>query len=152
MAEQEQEKLNQMTSGAAAWGPEGCKYSQEHEWARGVDEEIVWIGISDYAANELGDVVFVQLPAVGTTIKQAARFGEIESVKAVSDLFAPVSGEIVAVNDALLQHPELVNQSPFGLGWMIGVRVTDATEADQLMDPTRYESYLRELQQAEGAH
>ena len=100
------------------------------------------VGITDYAAHELGDVVFVQLPKVGSSIKQFEKLGEIESVKAVSDLFAPVSGEIIEVNEALEQNPELVNDSPFEGGWMVKVRLSDPGDAARLLDAASYNDYL----------
>lgn len=124
--------------------PSGYRYSKEHEWAR-VHGDTASIGITDYAAHELGDVVYVQLPAPGTKIKQFEKFGEIESVKAVSDLFAPITGEVTEVNEALEQNPELVNESPFEGGWMVRVRVSDPGEAGNLLEADAYQDYLRGL-------
>ena len=124
--------------------PNGYRYSKEHEWAK-VEGDTASIGITDYAAHELGDVVYVQLPAPGTKIKQFEKLGEIESVKAVSDLFAPVTGEVVEVNEALEQNPELVNDSPFEGGWMVKVRLTNAGEMSSLLDPDGYKDYLTGL-------
>lgn len=121
--------------------PAGYLYSKEHEWAK-IEGATALIGITDYAAHELGDVVYVQLPQVGTAIRQFEKLGEIESVKAVSDLFAPVSGEVVEVNEALLERPELVNDSPFDEGWMMKVRVTDQGETGNLLDAAAYREYL----------
>ncbi len=128
--------------GAQTAAPDDSRYSEEHEWARPQDGGSATIGITDYAAHELGDVVFVQLPAVGTSIKQFEKLGEIESVKAVSDLFAPVSGEITEVNEALLERPELVNEDAFEGGWMLRVRMTDPAELDRLMDAQAYRQHL----------
>ena len=151
MAEQERNELEELARAAASWGPENCRFSKEHEWVRVEEGGYARIGISDYAAGELGDVVFVQLPAIGTTVKQFEKFGEVESVKAVSDLFAPVSGEVTEVNFAIIDRPELVNQTPFGMGWMIRVRMSDEGETGALMDNHQYENYLHELEQgAEG--
>lgn len=125
--------------------PAGIRYSKEHEWVALDEEGYGIVGISDYAAGELGDVVYVQLPEVGTHIKQFEKFGEIESVKAVSDLFAPVSGEVVAVNNQVMFAPELVNQQPFGQGWLLRVRLSDPAELDNLMDNDSYETYLHDL-------
>lgn len=111
---------------------------------------MVRVGISDYAVGELGDIVFVSLPAVGTRLKQLEKFGEIESVKAVADLYSPVSGEVVDANFDLAMHPELINQMPFGLGWMIKVRLDSPAELDALMDNNRYDEYLRGLESQEG--
>lgn len=104
------------------------------------------IGITDYAAEELGDVVFVQLPAPGGGVTLFERFGEIESVKAISELFSPVSGEVVAVNEELLQRPELVNQAPFVEGWMLRIRLTEPAEMDKLMGAAAYRQYIEGLQ------
>lgn len=146
MAEEEKDELEELAKVAATWGPEHCRYSKEHEWARVEEGGYALVGISDYAAGELGDVVFVQLPPVGTLLRQFEKFGEIESVKAVSDLFSPISGEVVEVNYAVIERPELVNQSPFGMGWMIRVRMVDPTELDDLMDNGNYDKYLHELE------
>ncbi len=106
------------------------------------DEAIV--GITQYAADQLGDIVFVELPAVGRTLEQFATFGVVESVKAVSDLFAPVAGEVTGINDALADKPELVNSEPFGEGWMVRVRLADATQVDGLLDAAGYETLVAE--------
>ena len=124
--------------------PEEYRYSKEHEWAR-VLGDTASIGITDYAAHELGDVVYVQLPVPGTKIKQFEKLGEIESVKAVSDLFAPVTGEVVEVNESLVEKPELVNESPFEGGWMVRVRVSDPGEMGSLLEADAYKDYLRGL-------
>ena len=145
MAGLDQAAIDGITAGAASWLPEACRFSKEHEWARAVGAGVVWVGITDYAAGELGAVVFVSLPQPGRTLGQFDQRGEIESVKAVSDLFAPVRGEVVAVNDALLQQPELVNQSAFGAGWMLGVRLANPAELDALMDHAAYSAYLAGL-------
>ncbi|MBI2886342.1 MAG: glycine cleavage system protein GcvH [Chloroflexi bacterium] len=146
MADEERDELAELAKAAAAWGPEACLYSKEHEWMRIEEGSFARVGISDYAAGELGDVVFVQLPPLGAKVAQFQKFGEIESVKAVSDLFSPVSGEVVEVNFAIVDRPELVNHSPFGMGWMIRVRMSDPGEVAQLMDNPTYERYLKELE------
>jgi len=125
--------------------PADRSYSKEHEWALATSDGLLLVGITDHAAHELGDVVYVALPAVGATLKQFAKFGEIESVKAVSGLFSPVSGEVVAVNDALNDSPELVNQSPFADGWIVKVRPSDAGELANLLDAAGYGAFLEEL-------
>ncbi len=124
--------------------PNDLKYSDEHEWARVLpdSEDIVEVGITHYAQDSLGDVVFVELPQVGDTVTQFGKFGEIESVKAVSDLFSPLSGTIVEVNDALVGSPELVNDEPYGNGWVMKIRISDSSELDQLMDATTYSASL----------
>ena len=116
--------------------PADLKYTKDHEWVRSGDGEAV-IGITDYAQAQLGDVVFVELPAVGRSIKQGEVFGTIESVKAVSELYAPVSGEVVAVNDALSTAPESVNKDPHG-AWIIKVKPSNAGELGALLDSTAY--------------
>ena len=123
--------------------PEDLKYTKEHEWAR-VEGNRARVGITDYAQGELGDVVFVELPKVGTRLRQMQPFGVVESVKAVSDLFAPLSGEVVEVNQALAQRPELVNQDPYGEGWMIVLALAEPQELDHLLDARQYEQYLAE--------
>ena len=116
--------------------PADLKYTKDHEWVRSGDGEAT-VGITDYAQAQLGDVVFVELPAVGRTLKQGEVFGTIESVKAVSELFAPVSGEVVAVNDALSSAPESVNKDPHG-AWIIKVKPSNAGELGALLDATAY--------------
>ena len=124
--------------------PDGLKYTREHEWARVEGDQCV-IGITDYAQQELGDVVFVELPAIGAKIAQNETFGAVESVKAVSDLFAPVSGEVIEPNEALDDAPELVNAEPYGEGWMIRLRLDDPSQVDSLLDPSDYETLINEL-------
>lgn len=137
--------LNAIVAAAAGWTADGCRFSREHEWTREVEPGLVLVGISDYAAGELGDVVFVSVPEVGAQVTQFEKMGEIESVKAVSDLFAPVSGEVVAVNGALLQQPELVNQQAFGGGWMVAVRLAPGAGTEALLDYQGYRDYLAGL-------
>ena len=121
--------------------PEDSRYAKTHEYVH-VEGDVATIGITDYAQKELGDVVFVELPPVGAQLEAANELGSIESVKAVSDLFAPVTGEVVEVNDALRDKPELVNTDPYGDGWMIRVRMTDPSEVDELMTAEEYEEYV----------
>jgi glycine cleavage system H protein len=123
--------------------PTDLRYTKDHEWIR-IDGDEATIGITEYAAGQLGDIVFVELPDEGRTLTQAATFGVVESVKAVSDLFAPVGGEVVATNDALAGSPELVNSEPYGGGWMIRLRLADPDEADGLLDPTAYDTLIAE--------
>lgn len=117
--------------------PDDLRYSKEHEWVR-VDRSQATIGITSFAADELGDIVFVELPEVGTELRQFGSFGVIESVKAVSDLYAPVSGRVVEVNEKLRQNPELMNHDAFGDGWIVRVDLTDTGELDNLLDATAY--------------
>jgi len=117
--------------------PDDLRYSKEHEWVR-VEGSRATIGITSFAADELGDIVFVELPDVGSSLGQFATFGVVESVKAVSDLFSPISGEVVEVNEALRESPELLNSDPFGLGWIAKVELADASEVDALMDAHAY--------------
>jgi glycine cleavage system H protein len=121
--------------------PQGLRYTKEHEWVR-VEGDLAVVGITDYAQRELGDVVFVELPQVGTQVRQMQPFGVVESVKAVSDLYAPVSGEVRERNARLESEPELVNRDPYGEGWMIRVAMRDPAELDRLMTAQQYQEYL----------
>jgi len=121
--------------------PADRKYTKDHEWIR-VDGESGEIGITDYAQQQLGDVVYVELPAIGTKLTQGQSFGTIESVKAVSELYAPVSGEVVEVNDALRNKPEQVNADPHG-SWLIAVKLTNPSEAGSLLDATQYAGLVK---------
>jgi glycine cleavage system H protein len=123
--------------------PTDLRYTKDHEWVR-LDGEHATVGVTDFAANQLGDVVFVDLPANGRAVEQFATFGVVESVKAVSDLFAPIGGEVVEVNAALAEHPELVNSDPFGEGWMIKLKVSDPGQAAGLLEPAAYEQLVSE--------
>ena len=121
--------------------PDDLKYSTEHEWVR-MDGNIAEIGVTVFAQDSLGDVVFIDLPDVGIEIGQFDKFGEIESVKAVSDLFSPVGGKIVATNPGAIANPETVNTDPYGSGWLIKIEVSDPAQLDALMDSETYESTL----------
>ena len=123
--------------------PADLRYTKDHEWVR-VDGDTATIGVTEYAAHELGDVVFVDLPSVGKAVDQFATFGVVESVKAVSDLYAPVTGEVVEVNGDLAGQPELVNSDPFGGGWMIRVKVADSSQISGLLDAAAYEQLTSE--------
>ena len=124
--------------------PAELKYTSEHEWCSVADGR-VRVGITDYAQSALGDIVFVQLPALGETVAAGETFGEVESTKSVSDLYAPVSGKVVAINDALDSSPELINSAPFGDGWIIEIEVSDASGAlDDLLDSAAYEALIAE--------
>jgi len=124
--------------------PPNLRYSKEHEWAL-FEGDTVKIGITHHAQSQLGDVVYVELPSVGRKLVKDKVFGVVESVKAVSDLYAPVSGEVITVNSALSQKPEDVNADPYGQAWMITVKPENKNELDQLMDASEYEGYLSEL-------
>jgi len=126
--------------------PADLRYTREHEWAKREGDK-VRVGITHYAQEQLGDVVFVELPAVGTKMTSKKTFGVVESVKAVSDLYAPISGEVVETNAALVKTPELVNRDPYGQGWMLVVKPSGPGDWDQLLTAPQYEQFL-----AEGGH
>lgn len=129
--------------------PKGLKYSREHEWVSVEDGDTGVIGISDFAQNELGDVVYVEVPEVGEKISKDDPFGAVESVKAVSDLYAPASGTVTEVNEALPDTPELINEDPYGEGWIIKVTLSDLDELDDLMTPEEYAEYCEGQQDDE---
>ena len=121
--------------------PKGLRYSQEHEWVS-VEGNIATIGITDYAQEQLGDVVYVELPAVGKVLNQGDTFGVVESVKAVSDIYAPISGTVTEVNSELPNTPEQVNADPYGKAWMIRLQLSNPSEVDALMDAAAYEKFV----------
>jgi glycine cleavage system H protein len=121
--------------------PQELRYSKDHEWIR-IDGDRGRIGITDYAQNQLGDVVFLELPEVGKTLTPGEQFGTVESVKAVSELFSPVAGEVVEVNSDLTSKPELINEDAHGEAWMMVVRMTDPAAADALMDAKAYQAFV----------
>ena len=121
--------------------PEDLKYLETHEWARR-EGDIVVVGVSDYAQEEIQDVVYVELPEVGTTVQQKKEFGVIESVKAAFDLLSPVSGEVVEINEELEDAPELVNKDAYGSGWMIKIRMSDSNELDNIMSAAEYQAMI----------
>jgi glycine cleavage system H protein len=121
--------------------PTDLRYTRDHEWVR-VDGEEATVGITQYAADQLGDIVFVELPETGRDLEMAKPFGVVESVKAVSDLYAPVSGAVTSTNDALSGKPELVNSDPYGDGWMIKVSVEDKAQLDDLLDGEAYDALV----------
>jgi glycine cleavage system H protein len=134
-----------MTEPALSNVPDDLRYTKEHEYvARTGDPAVVRIGITDYAQGELGDVVFVNLPKAGDTFEGHQAFGTIEAVKAVSELYAPLAGEVVEVNGALETDPAAVNRDPYGEGWMIGLRVKSPAELDSLLSPADYRSHIGE--------
>lgn len=122
--------------------PENVRYSNDHEWVE-AGKDTVKVGISDYAQDQLGDIVFVELPEVGASFEKGDEFGTVESVKAVSELYMPVSGEVVAVNPALEDAPELVNKSPYTEGWIIEVNLSDPSQVDELLSSTAYLEMLK---------
>jgi glycine cleavage system H protein len=126
--------------------PAGLRYTREHEWIK-VEGNQAYVGITDYAQQELGDVVYVELPNAGSTVRYLEPFGVVESVKAVSDLFSPVSGSVKQVNEELFNHPELVNSDPYGQGWMILVEVGETSELDALMTAEQYAAYLQQARE-----
>ncbi len=123
---------------------DSVKYQESHEWAR-VDGDVVVVGISDYAQDELGDVVFVELPEAGATMKKGDAFGVVESVKAASDIYMPVAGNIVEVNEVLKDTPEKINEDPFGDGWIVKIKASDLSELDGLMDAAAYKTFTEGL-------
>ncbi len=125
--------------------PEGLKYSQSHEWVK-VDNGKAVIGITDYAVSQLGDIVFVELPEINRDVKQNDSLGVVESVKAVSDIFSPLSGKVTAVNDNLSSNPEIIAKEPYGSGWIVEIELADNDEVDSLMDVSAYEQFVKEEQ------
>ena len=121
--------------------PENVKYTKDHEWIR-VEGDSGWIGITDYAQGELGDVVFVEVPKVGTKLFKGKSFGTIEAVKAVSDLYAPVAGEVVELNKVIQDSPDVVNKDPYGEGWMVKIKIADKNDLGSLLDAAAYKSLI----------
>jgi len=130
--------------------PVDYRYTKDHEWIK-IDGSVGTIGITDYAQHELGDVVFVELPKVGARLEAGKSFGSVESVKAVSDIFTPVTGEVTEVNSLLVDAPEKINQDPHGSAWLIKVKLDDPKEINSLMDAKAYEAYAAEKAQEQGA-
>jgi len=126
--------------------PSDRRYTKEHEWVR-VEDNMGTVGITDYAQDQLGDIVYVDLPSPGTQVKQLEKLGEIESVKAVSDLYSPVSGEVVEVNQGVNDRPELVNQSPYEEGWLVRLRLADPAELDNLLTAKQYDELIAQAQE-----
>ena len=126
--------------------PKDLKYAQTHEWV-GVDKDMATVGITDFATKQLTDLVYVELPSPEGRVSKGSSFGAVESVKAVSDLCSPVSGKIIKVNEKLSMQPEIINQDPYGEGWMIKVKIEDQTELDALMDSEEYEELVRKEKQ-----
>ncbi|MEN9971864.1 MAG: hypothetical protein RIS20_211 [Bacteroidota bacterium] len=121
--------------------PAELKYTKDHEWVK-IEGDVAIVGITEFAQSELGDIVYVEIETIGETLNQEEVFGSVEAVKTVSDLFMPVSGEILEFNDALEANPELVNSDPYGEGWMIKVKLSDASQYDQLLDAAAYEGLI----------
>jgi len=126
--------------------PKDLKYTKDHEWVR-IEEQAAEVGITEYAQEELGDITYLELPEEGDFVSKDDTFGVIESVKTTSDLFAPVSGTVVERNDPLFDSPEMINEDPFGEGWMIRVAMADPSELDELMSADEYEEYIKEEQE-----
>jgi glycine cleavage system H protein len=121
--------------------PDNLKYTKDHEWAK-IDDDIVTIGITDYAQGELGDIVYIELPEVGSETVQGESFGTIEAVKAVSDLFAPLSGEVIEINEKLNDNPEIINQDPYEKGWILKLKMSDDSEIENLLDKRQYQELI----------
>ncbi len=124
--------------------PEDLKYSREHEWVLG---NVVTIGVTDFAQEQLGDVVFVELPAVGDKVTKDEAMGVVESVKAVSDVYAPISGTVLEINDDLPNSPEMINEDPYGDGWFVKIEMIDPSDLDDLLDGETYEQHVREQEE-----
>jgi glycine cleavage system H protein len=121
--------------------PGNLKYTKDHEWLR-IEGTMGYVGVTDFAQGELGDIVFVEIETVGETLKNEEVFGTIEAVKTVSDMFMPVSGEILEMNPAIEESPDVVNKDPYGKGWMVKIRITDPSEIDQLLSPEKYRELI----------
>ncbi len=130
--------------------PKDCRYTKEHEWIK-LDGALGTVGITDYAQHELGDVVFVELPKVGAKIQSGQSFGTVESVKAVSEIYSPVSGEVAETNAALGNEPEKINQDPHGAAWLIKIKLANPSEVNSLMDAAAYQAYIAEKQKETSA-
>ena len=125
--------------------PQDRKYSRDHEWAKSEDDGTALLGITFYAQEHLGDIVFLELPKVGATLNQTQKLGEVESVKSVSDIFSPISGEVLAVNQVAIDSPELVNEDPYEIGWLVRIKPSQQAELDALMTAADYETFLETL-------
>jgi glycine cleavage system H protein len=121
--------------------PGNLKYTKDHEWLR-IEGTMGYVGVTDFAQGELGDIVFVEIETVGETLKNEEVFGTIEAVKTVSDMFMPVSGEILEMNPAIEESPDVVNKDPYGKGWMVKIRITDPSEIDHLLSPEKYRELI----------
>src|SRR5438874_11620753 len=130
--------------------PEELRYTKEHEWARDEGDGRVRVGITDFAQDALGDVVYVDIPEVGTEVTAGTPFGEVESTKSVSDVYSPVTGKVIERNAELEERPELVNEAPYGAGWIVAIEVQDASEMNTLLDATGYRAFVEESGQGQG--
>jgi len=126
--------------------PKECKYTQEHEWICPKSADKGKMGLTNYAQDQLGDIVYLDLPAAGTQVEQFKKMGEVESVKAVSDIFAPVSGRVLETNQAAIDEPQLVNQEPYGAGWLVRLEMNNPSELDALMNSDEYDKFVAELE------
>jgi len=126
--------------------PKDLKYTKEHEWAK-EEGDTALLGITDFAQHSLGDVVFVELPEVGTQLKKGEAFGSVESVKAASDIYSPLSGEVIEINSELEDHPELLNESPYEKGWIIKIKISDSGESAELMNEAQYAEFVEKEEQ-----
>jgi len=125
--------------------PKECKYTKEHEWIRPESGDKGNMGLTDYAQSQLGDIVFLDLPAPGTQVEQSQKMGEVESVKAVSDILSPISGQVLEVNQTVIDEPALVNQDPYGNGWLVRLEISKPSELDALMDSDKYDELVAKL-------
>ncbi len=130
--------------------PKEYKYTSEHEWICPESRNKGKVGLADYAQSQLGDIVFLDLPAPGTQVEQGKKMGEVESVKAVSDIFAPVSGQVLEINQTVIDEPGLVNKDPYGAGWLVRLELSKPSELDALMDSEEYEKFVVELSEQES--
>lgn len=121
--------------------PGNLKYTKDHEWIR-IEGDMGYVGVTDFAQGELGDIVFIEIETVGETLKKEEVFGTIEAVKTVSDMFMPVSGDIIEMNPAIEETPDVVNKDPYGKGWMVKIRISDASELDHLLSPEKYSELI----------
>ena len=128
--------------------PKEYKYTQEHEWICPKSADKGKMGLTDYAQDQLGDIVYLDLPAAGTQVEQFKKMGEVESVKAVSDLFSPVSGQVLEANQAAIDKPKLVNEEPYGAGWLVRLELNDPSELDALMNSDEYDKFVAELEES----
>jgi glycine cleavage system H protein len=130
--------------------PKEYKYTQEHEWICPESKNKGKVGLTDYAQSQLGDIVFLDLPVLGTQVEQGKKMGELESVKAVSDIFAPVSGQVAEINQTVVDEPGLVNKDPYGAGWLVRLELSKPSELDALMDSDKYDEFVAQLTENES--